>query len=85
MAQKAYIIYLEDNLLLSKKKYNNWLEIQDEYYDKFKTSLGPMTCEEMISIFKDDFGEEINWPFSKSSLLTFFESDEVDVSAKYPV
>lgn len=80
---KAYLIYLEDALLLSKKKYSNWYEIQDEYCKKFKTSLVPMTYEEIISFFTDDFGEERNWPFSNKIIQDFFSGEMITISSSY--
>lgn len=75
-AKKATLIYLEDCVLLSKKEYLNWREIQDEYYDEYKASLSPMTYEEIIFFFEDDFGDEQDWPISKKTLIDFFESDK---------
>lgn len=72
MEQEAYLIYLEDCLVLSKKQYHDWREIQAEYYEKYKANLSPMTCEEIIHFFEDDFREEKNWPFSRQSIIDFF-------------
>ncbi len=81
-AIKAHIIYLnDDSVLLSKKKYCNWREIQDEYYEKFITSLGPMTCEEIILFFSDDFGNEESWPFPKEKIEMFFNGEDVTTSS----
>lgn len=82
MDNEVYIIYLENEMLLSKKTYNNWREIQDEYYEKYKTNLSPMTCEEIISFFEDDFGEESNWLFLKEDIINFFESEDVILHSK---
>ena len=77
MCKKAYYIILEDVVLLSKKQYNNWKEIQDEYYEKYKASLGPWTYEELISYLEDDFGTELNWPFNKEKLADYFRNNEM--------
>jgi len=74
---EVYYIILEDCVLLSKKKYNDWREIQVEYYDKFKTSIGPWTYEELISYFEEDFGAENKWPFKKENIIDFFEGTEI--------
>lgn len=81
MTDKAYLIYLEDKLLLSKKEYHDWREIQDEYYKTYKTSLSPMTCDELIRFFEDDDGEESCWPFSKEELIEFFKSQDKILSS----
>ncbi len=73
---KAVIIYLEDCMIISKKGYSNWQEIQNEYYEKYKTNLLPMTCNEIISFFEEDFKKEENWPFSRKRIIDFFESNE---------
>lgn len=77
MNVKVYYILLEDTVLLSKKEYTHWREIQYEYYDNFKACLGPWTYEELISYLEDDFKEENNWPFLKENLFNFFESGEI--------
>lgn len=73
---EVYYIILEDCVLLSKKRYNDWQEIQDEYYDKFKTSIGPWTYEDLITYFEDDFGDENKWPLNKENIIDFFEGTE---------
>jgi hypothetical protein len=83
MSGKATLIYLEGNILLSKKVYNDWREIQEEYYENFKTSLIPMTCEDIISFFQEDFKDEDRWPFSKSRIISFFEGEEIVISSNH--
>lgn len=79
---KATIIYLEDSVLLSKKEYDNWKDCQDEYYEKYKTNLSPMSYEEISSFFAEDFGQEEEWPFSKKEILQFFESEEMVIQSE---
>ncbi len=74
---KVYYIIREDDILLTKREYNHWREIQDEYYDNFKASLGPWTYEELISYLEDDFKDENKWPFVKENLINFFKGDEI--------
>ena len=78
---KATIIYLDDAVLLSKKKYSNWLEVQEEYHDKYKTNLAPLTCDEIIKFFEEDFKEEDKWPFSRNQILQFFDSEEMIIGS----
>lgn len=77
MNNKVYYIILEDDILLSKREYNHWREIQDEYYDNFKASMGPWTYEELISYLEDDFKDENTWPFIKENLIIFFEGNKI--------
>ncbi len=79
---KAIIIYLDDCVLLSKKEYSNWKEVQDEYYEKYKANLWPMSCEEIISFFEEDFIQEETWPFPRKRIVDFFEGDEMVIQSE---
>ena len=48
---RATLIYLEDCILMSKKNYKDWQEIQLEFWEGYKANLSPMTSEEMIDFF----------------------------------
>ncbi len=75
-----HLIYLRTGeMLLSKKEYSHWEEIQDEY-EHYMTDLAFDSCEDLISYFELDFGDESHWPFSKNELLHFINSDEVVLS-----
>jgi hypothetical protein len=78
MQPTAYLIFLRpDGLLLSKKAYLNWREIQDEF-DDYMASLGPWSETEIAEHFASDYGEDdVRWPFSKSDITRFFLSNEV--------
>ena len=82
MTKKATIIYLDDCVLLSKKEYSCWKEVQDEYCERYKTNLEPMSCEEIIYFFKVDFKKEDNWPFSSKKIIDFFRSDEIVIQSE---
>lgn len=82
MQDKVSMIFLEDKVLLSKKQYNHWKEIQDEFYDMYKTSISGLTLCDLVYYFTGDYGEnDVKWPFSKCQLKDFFESDAVEVIA----
>ena len=81
MGNKAVIIYLNDGMLLSKKEYSCWEEIQDEYYEKYIANLEPMSCDETIFFFEDSFVQEENWPFSRKRIIEFFEKDEMIIQS----
>lgn len=51
-----HIIYLENGMLLWKKAYASWREIQDEY-STYKTSLGPCEIEEIVDYLSEDYPE----------------------------
>ncbi len=48
------IIYLEDDMLISKESYDSWRQIQDEF-ESYKTSLGPWKVEEVIEYLNDEY------------------------------
>lgn len=72
---KATLIYLDNGVVLTKKEYQDWREIQDEYWDHYKANLIPLTCENIIEFFEMDFREEAYWPFSKNDIIQFFEGE----------
>jgi len=80
--EKATIIYLDDCMLLSKKEYSCWKEIQDEYCEKYKTNLIPMSYEEVMNFFCEDFKQEENWPFSRERIIEFFKGNELVIQSK---
>ncbi|AEF54356.1 hypothetical protein [Marinomonas posidonica] len=49
-----HIIYTETDMVLSKKDYESWREIQDEYVT-YKTSLGPWGMDEVIEYLTDEY------------------------------
>jgi len=64
-------------MLLSKKPYSDWREIQDEY-EHYMTSLGPYTEEELLGFFSEQYGDDdALWAFSREKMREFMESDAV--------
>ena len=53
---KLHIIYTENDMLLSKKSYTSWREIQDEFAD-YKTSLGPWSDKEVVEFLSDEYSD----------------------------
>ncbi len=75
-----HLIYLRTGeMLLSKKEYSHWEEIQDEY-EHYMTDLAFDSCEDLISFFELDFGDECCWLFSKNELFDFMKSDEIVIA-----
>ncbi len=50
---KLHIIYTETELLLSKRPYASWRDIQDVHPD-FKTSLGPWRDADVVAYLADE-------------------------------
>lgn len=51
---ELHIIYTETKMLLSKKQYGSWREIQAEFSD-YKTSLGPWPADAVIDYLQTDY------------------------------
>jgi hypothetical protein len=51
---KLHIIYTDIEMLLSKKTYASWREIQDEF-DDYKTSLGPWDDDEVVQYLSEEY------------------------------
>jgi hypothetical protein len=66
-----HIIYTESEMLLSKKQYESWREIQDEYPD-YKASLGPWDVEETEDYLKCEYPKI--YPSASEQLRSFIES-----------
>lgn len=75
MKKKAYYIILENHVLLSKKLYSDWRQIQDEYKD-YKSSLEPLNEEELIDYFANDYKNTSDYPISLDRIKEFYNSEE---------
>lgn len=51
---KLTIIYTESNMLLSKKSYSSWREVQDEYRD-YKASFENWCISDVIDYLVDGY------------------------------
>ena len=51
---QLHIIYTESQMLLSKKRYGSWREIEDEY-ESYKASLGPWSHDQVIEYLADEY------------------------------
>lgn len=73
MEQKAWAIYLESGILLSKKVYADWRAVQAAYWDDFITVLEPMCCEDVIAYFDDEYPDRVH-PTAQE-IRSFFAGD----------
>lgn len=71
-----HVIFLRsDALLISRKPYADWREIQDEW-DDYMTSLGPWTVEDVVGFFEQQYGpDERRWPFTAGAVAAFAASE----------
>ena len=79
----VHLIYLRpDGMLLSKKHYSDWREIQDEY-ESYMTSLGPFSQEGLLDFLSEQYGcDDANWGFSREEVRDFIESDATVLEAR---
>lgn len=84
MKDRARLVYLETGLLLTRKEYNDWKEIEEEYWDIYTANLEPMTAEELMEYFQWDFHGEERWPFSRREILDFFAGEEESLFHREP-
>jgi hypothetical protein len=80
----VYLIYLRpDRMLLSRKRYSDWREIQDEY-ENYMTSVGPFSVEEVLNFLSEQYaGEEEKWGFSGEEIRSFMESGTMVLEARH--
>lgn len=77
---RVHLVYLRpDGLLLTKKSYAGWREIQDEHED-YMTSLGPFDEDELIEFLTNEYGEDDRrWGFTREEVRAFMKSDGMTV------
>jgi hypothetical protein len=51
---KLHIIFTETDILLSKRNYPSWKDIQAEF-DDFKASLGPWDAADVADFLADEY------------------------------
>jgi hypothetical protein len=82
-------VFLRSGLLLSRRPYADWREVQDAH-DDYLTSLGPWTAEEIADYFAHDYtSDDARWPFSRRQVEAFFASSaetlcQTDAAAPRP-
>jgi hypothetical protein len=79
----VHLIYLRpDGMLLSRKRYSDWREIQDEY-EEYMTSLGPFSVDELVGFLSEQYGsDDAKWGFSREEIEGFMESDATVLEAR---
>ena len=68
-----HIIYLESRMLLSRKLYSGWREIQDEFAD-YMTSLGPWPVVAVLDFLRTEYPADP--PFTEEQIERFLMSDD---------
>lgn len=74
-----HIVYLRPaGLFLTKKQYQSWRDIQDEY-EQYMTSLGPWDVESVIDFIRSEYPK--NPPFSERQIRQFIGSEDLILNA----
>ncbi len=78
-----HLIYLKpDRMLLSRKHYADWREIQDEY-ENYMTSMELFAVEELVSFLSEQYGsDEGEWGFTREEIRSFMKSDMMVLEAR---
>jgi hypothetical protein len=71
---ELHLIYTETNVVLSKKQYGDWMQIQKEYPD-YKASLGPWSLEEMIDFLNEEYSNL--QPRADTQVNEFYNSGDI--------
>ena len=81
---KAWLIYLKDGAaVLSRRHYESWWEIQDEFGDRFKSNRAITDADcgaQVIRYMSADFSMG-KAPFSAEAIRAFFEGEEESISS----
>lgn len=80
---RVYLIYLKpDRMLLSRKQYSDWREIQDEF-ESYLTSVGAFSLDELVNFLSEEYGtDEGKWGFTREEIRSFMESDAIVLEAR---
>lgn len=74
-ASLLHLIYLRSGrVIVSRKRYADWREIQDEYED-YMTSLGPFSEEGLLEFLSHEYGDESRWGFTAREIRDFVNSN----------
>ncbi len=75
-----HIIFTESSLLLSKKDYQDWRAIQEEFED-YKASLGPWPETDVAAYLDDEYPDIV--PSAQIQVSEFLKSDKVEVEVQF--
>lgn len=75
----VHLIYLRSGpLVVTRKAYKDWRQIQDEYAD-YMTSLGPMSLEEAIAYIRDEHPDTLAGDLERLEALANGEAETVSL------
>ena len=66
-------------MVLTKKPYAGWREIQDAHPD-YMTSVGPFDEDGLVDYLRSEYGDDDGrWGFTREQIRRFMESDATDL------
>lgn len=65
---QIYIIYTETEVLLSRRSFGSWREIQ-EAYATYRSSLGPWSVDEVVEYLEYEYRDL--WPSARVQVDSF--------------
>jgi hypothetical protein len=68
-----HLIFTEEKILVSRKVYSSWQEIQAQFQD-FKTSLGPWNDGDVVAWLREEYDDI--FPTAQQQVEQFLNSDE---------
>lgn len=71
---ELHIIFTSVEMLISRKPYASWREIQDEY-DDYKASLGPWEAVDVASWLDDEYSDLL--PSAQEQVRALLSSEQV--------
>lgn len=74
---KVWLVYLKDGIAITRKRYESWWELQDEYGDAYLKHRPLLTKEGVCKFLRADFGEPSVWPLSMEAIDAYFAGDEL--------
>ena len=77
---ELHIVFLRAGpMILTKKPYESWRGIQDEY-DDYMASLGPWPVADVVSFIEEEYPNDP--PFIRTQIDAFVASDETTLTSK---
>ena len=77
---RVHLVHLRpEGMVLTKKPYAGWREIQDAYPD-YMTSVGPFDEDGLVDYLRSEYGaDDGRWGFTREQIRRFMESDATDL------
>jgi hypothetical protein len=81
-ASLVHIVYLQEAILLTKKPYQDWREIQEDFED-YVTALGPWSAPEVLDFLQFEYPKDMSTA-EAGRIKAFLASDETTLALFSP-